>query len=295
VASYYPGTKTAVTEYNWGAENHINGATAQADILGIFGREGLDLATRWTTPDPSTPTYKAIQLYRNYDGVRSAFGETSVRATAPNPDTLSAFAALRSTDGALTVMIVCKSLTGTTPLTLSLSGFSPRGPARIWQLTSTNAITRLTDLSVAGNAISASLPPQSVTLLVVPASAGASFYTVTPCRLLDTRGPAGPYGAPALSAGGDRTFVLAGRCGIPSSATAVATNITVTSAAAAGFLTLFPDGATPPLASSVNFHAGQTRANNAIFALGTTGGVTIHAGLGSGSVEAILDVTGYFQ
>jgi len=45
----------------------------------------------------------------------------------------------------------------------------------------------------------------------------------------------------------------------------------------------------------VNFHAGQTRANNAIFALGTIGGVTIHAGLGSGNVEAILDVTGYFQ
>ena len=295
VASYYPGTKTAVTEYNWGAETHINGATAQADVLGIFGREGLDLGTRWTTPDASTPTYKAIQLYRNYDGARSAFGETSVRATAPNPDALSAFAALRSTDGALTVMIVCKSLTGTTPLTLSLSGFSPRESARVWQLTSSNAITRLIDLSLTGNATSISLPPQSITLFVVPASAGASFYTVTPCRLLDTRGPAGPYGAPALPAGGDRTFVLAGRCGIPSSATAVATNVTVTSAAAAGFLTLFPNGATVPLASSVNFHAGQTRANNAIFALGATGGVTIHAGLGSGHVEAILDVTGYFQ
>ena len=59
---------SAITEYNWGAEGHINGATTQADILGIFGREGLDLATRWTTPDPSTPTYKAMKMYRNYDG-----------------------------------------------------------------------------------------------------------------------------------------------------------------------------------------------------------------------------------
>jgi hypothetical protein len=295
VASSYSGTKTAVTEYNWGAESHINGATAQADILGIFGREGLDLGTRWTTPDPVTPTYKAIQLYRNYDGARSTFGETSVRATVPDPDALSAFAALRSTDGTLTVMIVCKSLTGTTSLTLSLSGFSPRGLAQVWQLTSSNAIRRLTDLSVTDNAISTSLPPQSVSLVVVSTSTGASFYTVPPCRLLDTRGPAGPYGAPALAAAGDRTFVLAGRCGIPSSATAVATNVTVTSAMAAGFLTLFPAGATLPLASSVNFHAGQTRANNAIFALGTSGGVTIHAGLASASVEAILDVMGYFQ
>ena len=66
-----PGTKIGITEYNWGAEKNINGATAQADILGIFGREGLDLATRWTTPAPETPTFKAMQMYRNYDGKTS--------------------------------------------------------------------------------------------------------------------------------------------------------------------------------------------------------------------------------
>ena len=103
--TYYPGTKIAVTEYNWGAEGHINGATAQADILGIFGREGLDIATRWTTPDASTPTYKAIKLYRNYDGAKSAFGDVSISATGPNPDNVAAFAAQRSSDSAATVMV----------------------------------------------------------------------------------------------------------------------------------------------------------------------------------------------
>src|SRR5262249_35365112 len=122
VAQYYPGTKTAVTGDNWGAEGHINGATAQADVWGIFGREGLDMAARWTVPDASTPTYKAMKLYRNYDGNGSAFGETSVRATVPNPDELSAFAALRSSDGALTVMVVGKALNSTS-LTVSLAGF----------------------------------------------------------------------------------------------------------------------------------------------------------------------------
>src|SRR5205085_8011772 len=106
VASYYPGTKIGITEYNWGAENHINGATAQADIFGIFGREGLDLATRWTTPDASTPTYKAMKIYRNYDGNKSAFGDTSVAASTPNPDNGSALAAVRSTDGTLPAMAV---------------------------------------------------------------------------------------------------------------------------------------------------------------------------------------------
>ena len=66
VKMYYPGTLIGITEYNWGAENHINGATTQADILGIFGRDGLDIAARWTTPASSTPTYKAMKMYRNY-------------------------------------------------------------------------------------------------------------------------------------------------------------------------------------------------------------------------------------
>src|SRR5258706_1401630 len=77
---YYPGTPIAITEYNWGAEGYMSGATAQADIFGIFGREGLDMAARWTTPDPSTPTYQAMKMYRNYDGSKSTFGDTSVSA-----------------------------------------------------------------------------------------------------------------------------------------------------------------------------------------------------------------------
>jgi PKD repeat protein len=168
VASYYPGLKTAITEYNWGAEGHINGATTQADIEGIFGREGLDYATRWTTPDPSTPTYKAMKLYRNYDGNRSTFGETSVSASVPDPDTLSAFAAQRSSDGAMTVMVISKVLSGTTPVTLSFSSFTPKGVAQAWQLTSANAIARLSDQSFTGSSFSTSVPAQSVTLFVVP-------------------------------------------------------------------------------------------------------------------------------
>src|SRR5260370_7692209 len=116
-----------MTEYNWGAESHINGATAQADILGIFGREGLDLAARWTTPDPSTPVYKAMKMYRNYDGAKSGFGDTSVLAAVANPDNLSAFAAIRSSDGALTVMAINKVLSGSTPLTLALNNSARNG------------------------------------------------------------------------------------------------------------------------------------------------------------------------
>src|SRR6266700_5510022 len=127
LSTYYPGLKTAITEYNWGAEGHINGATTQADIYGIFGREGLDFATRWTTPDPSTPTYKAMKLYRNYDGNKSTFGDVSVAASVANPDNVAAFAATRASDGALTVMLVGKYLTGSTPVTVNVANFTGNG------------------------------------------------------------------------------------------------------------------------------------------------------------------------
>jgi PKD repeat protein len=167
VNSYYPGLKVAITEYNWGAEGHINGATTQADIYGIFGREGLDIGARWTTPDAATPTYKAMKLFRNYDGAKSGFGDTSVAATVPNPDDLSAFAAVRGSDGAMTVMVVSKVLSGNTPVTVNLANFANAGSAQVWQLTSGNTINHPANVALNGNSLVASVPAQSVTLYVI--------------------------------------------------------------------------------------------------------------------------------
>ena len=166
---YYAGTPIALTEYNWGAESHINGATAQADIWGIFGREGLDIGARWTTPDPATPTSKAMKLYRNYDGNKSTFGDTSVRAAVPNSDNLSAFASTRTSDAALTVVVINKYLTGSTPVTLNFANFAGNGTAQAWQLTASNTITRLSDIAYTGSTLSTTVPQQSITLFVLPA------------------------------------------------------------------------------------------------------------------------------
>ena len=167
VATYYPGTKIGLTEYNWGAEGNMNGATAQADVLGILGREGLDLATRWTTPATTSPTYKAMKLYRNYDDANSKFGDTSVYAGGPNPDLVSVFAAQRSNDNALTVVVINKT-NAVTPATLALTNFLHNGTAQHWVL-ETNAITRRADVALTGNSFTSSLPAQSITLLVLPA------------------------------------------------------------------------------------------------------------------------------
>jgi hypothetical protein len=168
VNAYYPGTQIAITEYNWGAEKHINGATAQADILGIFGREGLDMGARWTTPSSTTPTYKAIKLYRNYDGNKSTFGDVSVLTSVPDPDNVSAFSAQRTSDGALTIMVINKNLTDSANLTINLANFRSRGTAQAWQLTDANVITQLADLPVNGSILVAAVPKQSVTLFVLP-------------------------------------------------------------------------------------------------------------------------------
>jgi hypothetical protein len=124
------------------------------------------------------------------------------------------------------------------------------------------------------------------------------FYIVTPCRVADTRNPAGPSGGPILGAGTTRSFPLTGGvCGIPATALAVSVNLTAVGAVAPGYLTLYPgDAAGPPLASSVNFSAAQARANNAIVTLAADGTGTIKVNNGSaGAVHLVLDVNGYFQ
>jgi hypothetical protein len=178
VAKNYPGLQIGCTEYTWGDDDQLNGATTQADVLGIYGREGLDLATRWgsgRTWGATNPTYYvtylAHQIYRNYDDANSTFGDTTVSATVANPDNLSAFAAIRSSDGALTVMVINKQQ-GSTPVTVNLANFSSTGSAQAWQINSVSqqTITHLSDVAIANNALTNTVPSQSVTLFVIPAS-----------------------------------------------------------------------------------------------------------------------------
>jgi hypothetical protein len=121
-----------------------------------------------------------------------------------------------------------------------------------------------------------------------------NFYTLTPCRVLDTRGPAGPYGAPALAAGTSRMFVFAGQCGIPASAAAVVINVIAINPSTAGFLALFPTGSPVPPTSTINYRTGIVRANNAIIPMGALGAMDVVCGQASGNVHAVVDVSGYF-
>jgi len=134
-----------------------------------------------------------------------------------------------------------------------------------------------------------------LTFSLAPAVGPMSYYTVPPCRLLDTRDPAGPHGGPSLASGAVRTIGAAGSCGIPAGARAIATNVTVVAGGSAGYLTAFADGETAPLASMINFRAGQVRASNAIVKLSAAGNAAVVAGIGAGQVDLVLDVSGYFR
>ena len=122
------------------------------------------------------------------------------------------------------------------------------------------------------------------------------FFSLTPCRLLDTRNPDGPSGGPALQNGVTRNFPAAGLCGVPATAKALAVNATVISPGGSGFLKTYPTGCLVPATSTLNFGTGQTRANNAVLALGTGGQVAVLPSVtGGGTAHLALDVVGYFE
>jgi sugar lactone lactonase YvrE len=122
-----------------------------------------------------------------------------------------------------------------------------------------------------------------------PPGAATFFFTVPPCRAFDSRDSI-PF------AGGSWTVPLVGRCGVPTGAVAVALNLTVTAATTAGHIVLFADGQEPwPLVSTINYVAGQTRANNAVAQLGASGATAVYVSQLSGTVHVIIDVSGYFM
>jgi hypothetical protein len=131
-ADNYPGTKTAITEYNWGGPEHISGAVAQADILGIFGREGLDLGAVWGPPDLNSPLKFAFKIFRNYDDAGGEFGNASLTAKSADQGKLAIYAARRYADHAVTVVVINKTF-GDLRSDLTLDQIKVKGPAKVYQ------------------------------------------------------------------------------------------------------------------------------------------------------------------
>lgn len=173
IEKHFPGIPMALTEYSFGGVDDGVGALAQMDVLGIFGREGLDMAALWepyadyvTTPEAEfsdRPVFWAFRLYRNYDGNGSKFGNTALLTTSTDEDKVSAFAAERD-DGAITIMLINKSVK---PQRISLNGVV--GTASVFRYDSNNprAISPDTEVILVDSENNLELAARSATLLIV--------------------------------------------------------------------------------------------------------------------------------
>lgn len=176
IDTYYPDTKLAITEYNFGALDHINGAVTQADVLGIFGREGVDIATIWDPPEPNDPAAYAFRMFRNYDGQANAgsrFGETSLQSVTADHEAVSVFASERAADGATTIMLINKSDEPlVTPLAVGAVFDGEAAERYTYSEADLSQIVRETDATVVNGSLAFTLPAESITLIELPAITG---------------------------------------------------------------------------------------------------------------------------
>ena len=163
---YYPGTKISISEYDLslaGVGAQAN-AIIEADTLGIFARENVSLACHWAQPVDGDELDDAFLMYRDYDGHGSEFGDEWVDSTSADQAEISVYGARRSSDGVYTVMVINKS-SQTLQSTLQLKG-GISGAVHAWQWDG-GPIKQVATPSRAGNALTTTYPPLSMTLYVV--------------------------------------------------------------------------------------------------------------------------------
>jgi hypothetical protein len=175
----YPAPGTSIDEYNFGGTESINGAVTQADVLGIFGKDGLTTGVFWPTTNYSTqtPLNMAFEIYRNYDGNKSTFGDQALGSATSNQSQLAVYAASRTSDSAVTIMVINKTY-GSLTDTLSINNLtSTATSAQVYQYSNANlnsivaqptaSITPPASGSTAST-INETFPGQSITLIVIP-------------------------------------------------------------------------------------------------------------------------------
>lgn len=172
ISTYYPDTKLAFTEYNFGGGDHISGAVVEADMLGIFAQHGVYFASIWSF-DNNEYQLSAINMFTNYDGMGNGFGDTLVKSEYDSKD-ISVYSAIDGDDeGKVKIMVINRSLHEETPVNISLSSDKEYTDAQVYSLYGkTSAIQQLQGVdAITDNAFSYDLPPLSVTEFVVNTAA----------------------------------------------------------------------------------------------------------------------------
>jgi hypothetical protein len=168
IAAGYPGTKVAITEWSYGGGTDVSGAVAAADALGIFGREGVELAA-WSSQTGDDPfVIGAFRAFRNYDGAGSAFGDTSVAAASDHVEFASVYASVDSANPNRVVIVAINRSDAVLPATLNVDDAQTFATADVYAITSASAVpvaaTPLT--ATAGKTFAYELPAYSVSVIV---------------------------------------------------------------------------------------------------------------------------------
>ncbi len=165
IEKYYPGTKLALTEYNFGGGNHISGAIAQADALGVYATHGVYAANLWKINSTIEYQLSAINLYTNYDGKGAAFGDTLVESSTSDIEKAVSYAAIDgSDDKRVTLVLTNKSLTETQRSTITLDADAQYSSASVYGITGDSAEIKLMQTvdKIENNTFTLEIPALSV-------------------------------------------------------------------------------------------------------------------------------------
>jgi hypothetical protein len=168
IAANYPGTQIAFTEWSFGAGDHISGAIASADTLGIYGREGVGLANYWPLSGDESFTMAAFQMYTNFDGAGASFGDTSIHAESSDVETASVYASVDSADTDRVVIVAINRSTSELTAGITLAHPTSFASLDVYTLSGTSAAPVAGDAieATATNAFSCVIPAMSVSVLV---------------------------------------------------------------------------------------------------------------------------------
>ena len=167
IAAHYPGTGIAITEWNYGGGGHVSGAVAVADVLGIFGREGVGVGAYWALNSDESFANAAFRAYRNFDGQSGAFGDTSIYASSSDVATATSYASFDAANPARVVVVVINKSTATKTAGIRIAHPNAFTKLKVWTLTSAGAaLNPAADVTAAAtNAFRYTMPALSVSVL----------------------------------------------------------------------------------------------------------------------------------
>lgn len=176
IAECYPGTKTAIGEYDFGGGQDASGGVAQAELLGVFAREGLDFGYYWFAPDAKSSIHLGFCLYRNPDGDPAGapadsaakpgrpVGDQYLPSTCSAPEDVSVHAIKDGASGKVSLILINKRGRKPAHLIISLKQPLPKQQAHAWRLDDVDAkALKPSELALGGERLEFDLPPISAT------------------------------------------------------------------------------------------------------------------------------------